>query len=217
MNSVHDLGGMMGFGAIENDSTGPNFHAEWEERVFALTLAVGATGTWNIDESRHTRESLPPVQYLSAGYYQIWLAALERLIVAKKLVDQQELDKGQSSGAYASLRVLKADRVLPAMMAGSPYNRPVSDAAMFAVGDAVCATNINPQHHTRIPRYGRGKTGVIEGVHGSHVFPDSNAQGQGENPQWLYKVKFTARELWGAEHSARDLIYVDLWEPYLEQ
>ena len=91
MNSVHDLGGMMGFGAIETDSTGPNFHAEWEERVFALTLAVGATGSWNIDESRHTRESLPPVQYLSAGYYQIWLAALERLIVAKKLVDQQEL------------------------------------------------------------------------------------------------------------------------------
>ena len=51
-------------------------------------------------------------------------------------------------------------------------------------------------------------------VHGTHVFPDSNAHGGGENPQWLYTVRFSAAELWGKD--TKDAVCIDLWEPYLE-
>ena len=218
MNSGHDLGGMMGFGPIEHDPADPNFHAEWEERVFALTLAVGATGSWNIDTSRHARESLPPAQYLSSSYYHIWLDGLEKLMLQTDLVSEQELADGKPvSSAKAVKNVLKADQVMPAMMSGSPYNRQSNKVQQYTVGDVVSTKNLNPKTHTRIPRYARGKTGVIDKIQGCHVFPDSNSQGMGEDPQWLYRVKFTASEIWGTEHSSKDLIYIDLWEPYLEQ
>jgi nitrile hydratase len=84
----------------------------------------------------------------------------------------------------------------------------------FAVGDRVRARNIHPTGHTRLPRYARGKTGEIAAVHGAHVFPDSSAHGRGDDPQWLYTVRFSACELWGKD--SRDLVHIDLWEPYLE-
>lgn len=217
MNSAHDLGGMMGFGPIEHEPADPNFHAEWEERVFALTLAVGATGSWNIDISRHARESLPPAQYLSSSYYRIWLDGLEKLMLDAGLVNEQEIADGkQAIPAKPVKNILTAEKVMPAMMSGSPYDRETQAEQQFAVGDSVSAKNINPKTHTRIPRYVRGKTGEVDKIHGCHVFPDSNSRGLGEDPQWLYRVKFTAREIWGAEHSLKDLIFVDLWEPYLE-
>jgi len=217
MNSAHDLGGMMGFGPIEHNPTDPNFHAKWEERVFALTLAVGATGSWNLDISRHARESLPPVQYLSSSYYQIWLDGLEKLMLNADLVNEQEIAEGkQLIPAMPVKQVLMANQVMPAMMSGSPYERETEAVQKFVVGDTVRAKNINPQTHTRLPRYVRGKTGVIDKIHGCHVFPDSNSQGLGEDPKWLYRVKFTAFEIWGDEHSPKDFIFVDLWEPYLE-
>lgn len=207
----------MGFGPIKNIPNDPNFHAEWEARVFALTLAVGATGSWNLDISRHARESLPPAHYLSASYYRIWLDALEKLMLDADLVNEKELKEGKSAiPAKPVKNILKANHVLPAMMAGTPYEREVEVAQKFAVGDTVVAKNMNPSTHTRIPRYVRGKTGVVDKIHGAHVYPDSNAQRLGENPQWLYRVKFTAQEIWGEGHSSKDLIYVDLWEPYLE-
>ena len=58
MNGAQDLGGMMGFGPIAIEQDEPWFHAEWERRAFGLTLAMGATGSWNIDMSRHAREIL---------------------------------------------------------------------------------------------------------------------------------------------------------------
>ena len=39
MNGVHDMGGMMGFGPVEPEPDEPVFHADWEGRVFGLTLA----------------------------------------------------------------------------------------------------------------------------------------------------------------------------------
>jgi len=86
----------------------------------------------------------------------------------------------------------------------------------FAVGQQVRARKINPTGHTRLPRYARGSVGVVDRLHGGHVFPDSNAHFQGENPQHLYSVRFSARELWGEAAAARDAVYLDLWESYLE-
>ena len=84
----------------------------------------------------------------------------------------------------------------------------------FAIGDKVRARTMNPHGHTRLPRYARGRAGEIVAVHGTHVFPDSAAHGLGEDPQWLYTVRFSARELWGKD--TPDAVCIDLWEPYLE-
>ena len=86
MNGAQDLGGMMGFGPIAPEPDEPWFHAEWERRVFGLTLAMGSTGTWNLDTSRHARESLPPAEYLASSYYEIWTKGLEKLVVDAGLV-----------------------------------------------------------------------------------------------------------------------------------
>ena len=69
MNGAADLGGMMGFGPVVQEVNEPLFHAPWERRLFALTLAAGATGAWTIDAMRYLRESLPPVEYLGSSYY----------------------------------------------------------------------------------------------------------------------------------------------------
>lgn len=218
MNSGHDLGGMMGFGPIDTSHQNINFHEKWEERVFALTLAAGATGAWNIDISRHARESMHPGLYTTLSYYQIWLAGLEKLLLNAQLISETELAEGkQHTPAKPVANVLKSDKVMEVMMAGSSYVREPAASNKFKVGDLVSTRNMHPEGHTRIPRYARGKTGIIERVHGCHVFPDSNARRDGENPQWLYKVQFTAREIWGDDHSPNDKIFVDLWEPYLEQ
>ncbi len=77
MNGPHDLGGQMGFGPVAPEKDEPCFHAEWEKRALGLTLSSGAFGAWTIDESRHARENIPPADYLSASYYEIWTRALE--------------------------------------------------------------------------------------------------------------------------------------------
>jgi nitrile hydratase beta subunit len=217
MNGAQDLGGMMGFGRIAFEPDEPWFHAAWERRAFGLTLAMGGTGSWTIDESRHARESLPPAEYLSSSYYEIWTKGVERLVVLKGLVSEEELRVGQALTPPAPVRrVVRAEDV-PAMLArGGPAARETERPARFAVGDRVRTRNMHPQGHTRLPRYARDKEGIIERVHGAHVFPDSNAHGQGENPQWLYTVRFTGPELWGEEADPALLVSIDAWESYLE-
>jgi nitrile hydratase subunit beta len=216
MNGAQDLGGMMGFGPIKPEDDEPVFHAEWERRAFALTLAMGATGAWNLDALRHARESLDPARYLSSTYYQIWLEGLARLLRDAKLVTPEELATGRQVAPPAPLkRVLAAGDVEKVLAAAAPMDRVPQAPARFRAGDVVRARNMHPFGHTRLPRYARGRTGEIARVNGAHVFPDSHARGLGEDPQWLYTVRFTARELWGEERNA-DAVHADLWEPYLE-
>jgi nitrile hydratase subunit beta len=94
VNGAQDLGGMMGFGPIALEADEPWFHAEWERHAFGVTLAMGFTGTWNLDMTRHARESLPPAEYLAASYYEIWTKGLERLLVETGLVTPEELATG---------------------------------------------------------------------------------------------------------------------------
>ena len=216
MNGAQDLGGMQSFGPVVPEPDEPYFHADWERRALALTIAMGATGTWNIDMSRAARESLPPAQYLSSSYYQIWFAGLRKLLIESGLATAQEIDSGVSQQAAVPLpRVLAPDQVNPMLFRGSPASRPEPHPARFAVGDAVRTLTLNPSTHTRLPRYCRGKRGEIVAVHGAHVFPDSNALRRGEDPQWLYTVRFDAAELWGKDTTASS-VCADCWEPYLE-
>jgi nitrile hydratase subunit beta len=215
MNGPQDLGGMMGFGLVRTDPDEPLFHASWEKRVLGLTLAVGATGSWTIDQSRHARETLPPVHYWSAGYYEIWLDGLLKLLRERSMVTARDWwAKRKVDDAKPVKRVLKASEVAAVLKKGSAYNRVSSAPAAFRVGDRVKTKNIMTSGHTRLPGYARMKTGVITYVHGCHVFADSSGMGSGENPQWLYGVKFLAEELWGKP--SRDSVCIDLWQPYLE-
>jgi nitrile hydratase len=216
MNGPQDLGGQMGFGPVAPEKNEPVFHAPWERRALALTLAMGATKEWNIDKSRHARESLPPAQYLSSSYYEIWIAGLRKLILACGLVTQDELASGKMSAPAKKVAgKLLAKDVAAALAKGGPTSRP-DKAPRYKVGDKVRTRNIHPVTHTRLPRYLRGHVGEIALLHGTHVFPDTNAQGKGEEPQPLYAVRFRAREVWGDARNPRDEISADLWESYLE-
>jgi nitrile hydratase len=217
MNGIHDMGGMHGFGPIAPEENEPVFHAPWEGRALALTLAVAAWGKWTIDESRHARERIRPDIYLSSSYYERWIEGLNTLMVEHGLVTPDELASGHPDPDAAVLTPpIHADRVADVLRKGGPADRAADAAPRFTVGQRVRARNINPVGHTRLPRYARGKVGVIEIHHGAHVFPDSNAHHSGERPQHLYNVRFTARELWDDKAPGRDNVHLDLWESYLD-
>jgi nitrile hydratase beta subunit len=211
-----DLGGQPGFGPVTPEPEGELFHADWEPRALALTLAMGATGSWNIDASRAVRETLP--DYRDLSYYQIWLSALEQLMLQRAQVFPDEIASGEMKHPAAPVaRVLRAANVPAVLAKGSPTERPEPGSARFAVGQAVRMHLGKVDHHTRLPGYVQGKRGTIEHVHGAHVFADAHAQGLGEQPQWLYTVVFDEAELWGKQAAPQNLsVSVDAWESYLE-
>ena len=195
---------MMGFGPIAPEPGEPLFHAPWEKRALALSLAMGATRQWNIDTSRHARERVAPELYWSLSYYEIWIEGLMRLMDERHMLE----------GAPKQLPVLEATRVAAILSKGSNYNREVSNAPLFEIGDRVKVRNLHTTGHTRLPGYLRGKTGQVALYHKAHVFPDSNAHGLGENPQHLYAVRFSARDVFSSE--TNDTLQADLFESYLE-
>lgn len=215
MNGVHDMGGMENLGPIAPEADEPVFHHIWEARVHALSLASPTRR--NIDEGRHQRERIPGPEYLAMSYYEKWFRGLSELLVKYGYATREEIVSGRPTPDFEKQTPLLTAGEVPGRMArrGS-YIREASPPK-FAVGDAVRALNLNPPGHTRLPRYVRGRFGVITANHGAHVFPDSHAHGGGEDPRPLYTVRFTARELWGAEAHPKDSVSLDLWEPYLER
>ena len=219
MNGVHDLGGMHGFGPVEREADEPVFHAEWERRAFALTLAMGAWGRWSLDMARHSRERMPPHEYLAAGYYERWLWGLETLLVEHGFLSREELARRAERPRNArplepgALRAADVPRLLRNRRAAR-LDDPV--APRFTAGDRIVARNLHPAGHTRLPRYVRGRRGVVDRDHGVFIFPDTHAAGLGRKPQHVYSVRFAARELWGPEAPPRDAVYADLWDDYLD-
>lgn len=215
MNGVHDMGGMADLGPIVPEPEGEVFHASWEGRVHALTVA-SPTRT-NIDAGRHQRELIPGPEYLAMSYYEKWFRSLSELLVANGLATRDEIAQGKAGAGFETRTPhLAAISVTETMTRPGSYLREAGNP-VFAVGDAVRTRNLNPPGHTRLPRYARGHLGVIVARRGAHVFPDANAHGGGEDPHPLYTVRFTAQELWGEAASPRDSVCLDLWEPYLER
>lgn len=217
MSGVHDMGGAEGFGKVEPEPTEPVFHETWEGRVMAMSRAMGANGGINIDMQRFARESLPADVYLGSSYFRIWQLGLENLLIGRGLIHTDELEAGHALRPGQPLprgpfTVQDVSRV----MTRGQFERPAPSPAAFKIGDRVRAKTIDPPTHTRLPRYVRGHVGVVEIVHGCHVFPDFSAIGQGENPQWLYTVVFDGRELWGPDTDPTVKVSIDAFEPYLE-
>lgn len=218
MNGVHDMGGMDGFGKVEPEPNEPMFHEAWESRVMAMVRAMGAQGAFNIDASRFERESLPPEVYLSSSYYKKWFLALEKHLDALGMAGRDEVAAAHALRPGAPLKRGKfTTNDVPRIMVRGSFGRDAAAPAIFKPGDRVRAKNINPATHTRLPRYVRGHSGIVERINGCHVFPDTAAHGQGENPQWLYTVVFEGRDLWGDDADPTLKVSVDAFEPYLEK
>jgi nitrile hydratase beta subunit len=219
MNGAHDLGGMQGFGPIEREENEPLFHAQWERRAFGVTILMLTLGYYNGDADRYGIEQMTPVEYLQASYFERWLATVEYNLARLGILTSEEL-----ATRIAFFREHPgADP--PPMRGAAPPSRPGEAplelpvpplAPHFAVGDTVLTRNVHPIGHTRLPRYARGKQGVIQVVHQPSTFPDTNAHGLGKNPQTVYNVRFEGRELWGDSAEPRQVLYLDLWESYLE-
>jgi nitrile hydratase beta subunit len=218
MNGVHDMGGMQDMGSVQYEKDEPVFHAPWEGRVYAMNRALAAWRKWNLDASRRTGELIPPADYFRMSYYEKWLAGLHSLLVERNLLARAEIDSGKPApgSGKATPPVTPADAMAIATIRPSA-RRDVAVSPRFKVGERVSARNINPTGHTRLPRYARGKTGIVERDHGVFVFPDTNAHLLGEKPQHVYSVRFSARELWGDQAAPQDAVNLDLFDDYLER
>jgi nitrile hydratase beta subunit len=216
MNGIHDMGGITNFGPVRPEANEPVFHEEWQRRVFAMNMAaMGFVGP--VDRVRHSIERMDAVEYLTTSYYEHWLHALATLAEELGYVSAEEIATGRAAGKAQ----LPHPAATPAMAedlvrGGLPANREVAAKPAFATGDKVRARNLEVAGHTRLTRYVRGKAGTVTAYHACHVFPDTNAHDQGENPQPLYTVRFEADELWGDNVARRDCVHIDLWESYLE-
>jgi nitrile hydratase beta subunit len=217
MNGVHDMGGMQDMGPVSHEKDEAVFHAAWEGRVYALNRAAAAGGKWNLDASRYEIEKIPPADYLRMSYYERWYVRLVELLIKRDMVTGAEIESGRPASGSSKANPAMNTKNLPSVFAPANPERPKAGVSpRFSVGQQVRARNMHPTHHTRLPRYARGKQGTIQRDHGIFLFADTNAHFAGENPQHVYSVCFAARELWGSQASARDSVYLDMWDDYLE-
>jgi len=218
VDGIHDLGGMQGFGPVIREQNEPVFHAEWEGAVFAMMRAARARKIFNSDEMRHAIERMDPAEYLASSYYERWLAALTRLLAEKGVVTEAETGARPANRARRRAPAAGESQavVLDRYSTAQSSFRSSNAAPAFAVGQTVVTSNERKPGHTRLPRYARGKRGVIAAQRGTHVFPDASAHGLGDAPQPLYSVRFEAAELWGTgDVDTAAPVYLDLWESYL--
>src|SRR5262245_16001747 len=172
MDSVHDMGGMDGFGKVNAEPNEPVFHERWEGRVLAMSRAISALRLWTIDMSRYGIELLSPSAYLASSYYERWFLRNVRLLTERGLIEADEIAAGHPlcpDGVHGYSKVTLGDvwRVVQCGSAG----RPAAAPARFKIGDRVRAKNIHPLTHPGVPRYALGHVRVGEGLHGAHVLP----------------------------------------------
>lgn len=216
MDSVHDLGGVEGFGPVPIETDEPVFHHDWESRVLAMRVLMGFWGKWNIDANRHSLERLPPAEYLSWSYYEKWVAGLVDISVEKGLITREEVAAGRPDpDAGKQTPPVDPAGLLAFLPKGRPSSRKVDAGPRFAVGDRVRTARHRHSGHTRLPRYMRDRVGEIVLWHGAHVLPDVSATLTGEAPEHLYAVRFTATELWGDDADGNHSVTADLWDSYL--
>jgi len=218
MSRIHDVGGMHGFGAVQNQPHGPPFPEPWQGRVLAIVLLTMARGEFNLDAFRHGIERMKPVHYLSATYYERWRTSVETLLCESGQLGESEVTR-RAEELAGGKPLRPADRPPAAGGLAAPAEgviREIDVPRKYALGDLVRTRSLDPPGHTRLPRYARGRRGRVVSLHPACVLPDTNAHGLGENPEYLYTVRFDGRELWGGSAEIGASVAIDLFESYLE-
>ena len=220
MNGIHDMGGMHGFGPVHREKNEPVFHEPWEGRLLALTriAPVSIPGGF-----RFALESMDPAEYLASSYYERWLHVFANGQLAAGAISAEELDE-RTALFRNDPHAAPARREDPELLERSlrrlnthvSPNLETNIVPAFGVGDAIRTRNLNPAGHTRLPRYVRGKRGVVARIHGVQDFQDHVAPGEDDAPQPVYSVRFDARELWGESAEPNGSVYIDMWESYLD-
>jgi nitrile hydratase len=211
MNGIHDMGGMQGLGEIGYQDHESMFHAPWEGRVHALVQALQLGGV------RPYIERIPAAEYLRMSYYERWYTALVTQLIERGVVTRAEVESGRANPAAVPATPAVTPAGARALLFRTPQTEQhIALTPRFHVGDRVRGRNIHPTTHTRMPRYTRGKTGVVARDRGVFMLPDSEHTSATPTPQHVYLLHFTAHELWGEAVSAHDALYIDMWEDYLE-
>jgi nitrile hydratase len=149
------------------------------------------------------------------SYYERWFTVLVNRLLRTGLITDAELASGQPDPSRPKPALLD-----PPRRTGSGSARlDLPIRAAYRLGQQVRARNIHPEGHTRLPRYVRGRRGRVTRDNGVFALQDTDVNGEslGGKPQHVYTVRFASQELWGAQASGRDSVYVDLWEDYLER
>jgi nitrile hydratase beta subunit len=220
MNGIHDMGGMHGFGPVAREENEPVFHAAWEGRVFAMQRATPVPIPGG---SRHNIEQMDPIHYLTSSYYEKWLHSRIKGLIDAGVLTQEELAARTAyyrDNPTASVpRRTDPERVQQVLTSLRTHRSPFRDVAIrpqFRIDDAVRVRNLHPPAHTRLPRYVRGKRGVVRRFYGIFDLQDTMPPGVEPPPQPVYAVRFEASELWGEAAEAHSVVYIDMWESYLE-
>lgn len=212
---MHDLGGKQGFGAVP---VGDDvlFHADWERRAFAVTQFAQGLAGFNTDAFRHGIEREDPATYRRATYFEKWIRNAERMLVEGGVLAPDAVS-ARVAGRKASGEAARTADALPPQGRGA--KRPVDAPPRFTVGDRVVARRRPGSGHTRLPDYAVGRVGTVAIVNGGWVLPDTHAHGEGEQPCWVYAVRFDAADLWPDDTGVIEsghAVHVDLFEPYLD-
>ncbi len=221
MNSVHDFGGMQGYGpVIPDDGKEPKFFHDWERRTFGVNMMLQVAGLFNADTSRHAMENIEPIHYLISPYYLHWMESYEDILVAKGIATREEMRTGKATEPlpeWAQNKELPLNEDLGKIVRGYiDTTGKASAPRKFEVGQKIRSVNNHPKGHTRLPGYARGRIGTITATREAFVYADQRAHSAGEDPQWIYSVRFDAEELWGADADGRGAVYLDLYEPYMQ-
>ena len=218
MDTIADMGGMQGMGPVQYaPPDDPPFHEDWERKAFAMALLSMRTSGTNLDSFRHAINRQHPLDYLVDGYYGRWLNCAENLLTDSSIIAPGAVE--------ARARKLRGEDVEepPVPEPNKPDYKPTAAGSLrqvdtppkFSVGDRVRGRDVHPAGHTRLARYVRGRTGVVQKVQPAQVLPDTNAHFLGENAQHVYNVSFDSHELWGPEGESFELRF-DMYEDYLE-
>lgn len=207
MDGIHDLGGMEGFGPVVVEPDEPVFHADWERRVWGMTMNTFVAGLSNGGEFRHSIERMDPVHYLTSPYYEHWLTGLATRAVESNVVSVVDLEAaagGEFPLARPEQPTDQSDEV----------GKAASGEARFATGHEVRVVDTTTRGHTRLPRYVRHARGTVVRVDPPASLPDVEAHSSARVIEPTYCVRFTLRELWGGSEAG--CVHVDLWQSYLE-
>jgi len=216
MDGIHDLGGKQGHGKIDRSGEDKVFKTDWEGRIFGIVLGTTPAPGWNIDRGRHARECIDPGDYLTRGYFDRWLVALETLLIDSGRASLEEILAGKAESRPNDLPAPHGpDRVWPIMQAGYDPKQEERVPPRHAVGAKVRFLGRGVPGHTRLPAYVMGVAGSVVGYYGNHTLPDAYAHGE-HRAEPLYCVKVLAGDCFPERRGSKDSIFLDAWESYLE-